>query len=75
MDDIANASLFVHNLDLNRLDLHAKPMLSHINVGSGKDVTIKELAQTVKEVVGFKGKIFLIIPGQMVQQENLWTLA
>lgn len=50
-------------------------MLSHINVGSGKDVTIKELAQTVKEVVGLKGKIFLIIPGQMVQQENLWTLA
>jgi len=32
-------------------------MLSHINVGSGVDVTIKELAQTVKSVVGFEGDI------------------
>ena len=33
------------------------PILSHINVGTGVDVTIKELAQTVKDVVGFSGEI------------------
>ena len=32
-------------------------MLSHINVGTGKDVTIKKLAETMKDVVGFKGKL------------------
>jgi GDP-L-fucose synthase len=32
-------------------------MLSHINVGTGKDATIKEMAETMKEVVGFKGSI------------------
>ena len=32
-------------------------MLSHINVGTGKDITIRELAQTMKDVVGYKGKI------------------
>ena len=46
----------MHNFDRNRFDLHAKQMLSHINVVSDKDVTFKELAQTVKEVVGFKSK-------------------
>ena len=32
-------------------------MLSHINVGTGKDVTIREMAETMKEVIGFKGKL------------------
>jgi GDP-L-fucose synthase len=32
-------------------------MLSHINVGTGKDITIREMAETMKEVVGFKGKL------------------
>ena len=32
-------------------------MLSHINVGTGKDVTIREMAETMKQVVGFKGKL------------------
>ena len=31
--------------------------MSHINVGSGKDITIKDLAETIKEVTGFKGKL------------------
>ena len=33
-------------------------MLSHINVGTGKDITIRELAEIMKEVVGFQGKLF-----------------
>ena len=57
VDDMAAASLFVHNLDAETLRGATKPMLSHINVGTGADVTIKELAETVKDVVGFKGKL------------------
>ena len=57
VDDMAEASLFVHNLDQEVLVAHTKPMLSHINVGTGTDVTIKELAETVKEVVGFEGAL------------------
>ena len=57
VDDMAQASLFVLNLDKKTYQLHTKPMLTHINVGTGKDITIRELAETIKEVVGFSGKI------------------
>jgi nucleoside-diphosphate-sugar epimerase len=57
VDDMAQASLFVHNLDLKLFLKIAQPRLSHINVGIGMDVTIKELAETVKDVVKFKGKL------------------
>jgi len=57
VDDMAEASLFVHNLDKAVLETHTRPMLSHINIGSGKEITIKELAETIKEVVGFNGKL------------------
>jgi len=57
VDDMAEASLFVHTLDHIFYAENTEPMLSHINVGSGVDVTIKELAQTVKEVVGFHGEL------------------
>ena len=53
VDDMAKASLLVHNLDSKRLIGKVNSMLSHINVGTGTDVTIKELAETIKEVVGF----------------------
>ena len=55
VDDMAAASLFVHNLDAETLRGATKPMLSHINVGTGADVTIKT-AETVKDMVGFKGE-------------------
>ena len=45
------------NLNKKTYDDHTSPICSHINVGSGKDLTIKELAETIKEVVGFKGEI------------------
>ena len=44
-------------IDKEIYDENTLPMISHINVGSGKDITIKELAEIMKEVVGFEGKI------------------
>ncbi|MGA9410594.1 MAG: NAD-dependent epimerase/dehydratase family protein, partial [Roseobacter sp.] len=57
VDDMAEASLFVLNLDKATYDRETDPMLSHINVGSGADVTIRELAETIAEVTGFKGRL------------------
>ena len=57
VDDIASASLFVLELDEETYQANTKPMLSHINVGTGVDITIREMAETMKEVVGYKGKI------------------
>lgn len=57
VDDMAAASLFVLDLDRPTYEANTEPMLSHINVGSGTDVSIMELAQMVAEVTGFTGKI------------------
>jgi GDP-L-fucose synthase len=57
VDDMAQASLFVLELDEKTYKANTKPMLSHINVGTGKDITIREMAKTMKEVVGFKGRL------------------
>jgi len=57
VDDMAEASLFVHNLDNAAYEKNTQPMLSHINIGTGTDVTIRELAETIREVVGFAGEI------------------
>lgn len=57
VDDMAEASLFVLHLDRATYEANTQPMLSHINVGSGTDVTILELAQTVADVTGFTGRI------------------
>jgi GDP-L-fucose synthase len=57
VDDMAEASLFVLELDEKTYQANTKPMLSHINVGTGKDVTIKEMAETMKYVVGYEGKL------------------
>lgn len=57
VDDMAAASLFVHKLDKLKYDEATQPALSHINVGTGSDITIRELAQTVQSVVGFKGEL------------------
>ena len=57
VDDMANASLFIHNLDNDRYEKCTKKMQSHINIGTGLDITIKELAQNIKDTVGFKGKL------------------
>ena len=57
VDDMAEASLFVLELDEKTYQANTKPMLSHINVGTGKDVTIREMAETMKQVVGYEGKL------------------
>lgn len=57
VDDMAEASLFVLELDKTVYEANTQPMLSHINVGSGSDVTILELAQMVAKVTGFQGRI------------------
>ncbi|WP_372922183.1 GDP-L-fucose synthase family protein [Roseovarius sp.] len=57
VDDMAAASLFVLGLDKATYDANTDPMLSHINVGSGTDITILDLAQMVARVTGFQGRI------------------
>jgi nucleoside-diphosphate-sugar epimerase len=57
VDDMAEASLFVLNLPLDRYRATTDPMLSHINVGYGEDVTIRDLAYLIAEVTGFNGDI------------------
>ena len=57
VDDMAKASLFVLELDIQTYHTNTHPMLSHINVGTGKDVTIREVAEAIKKVVKYKGKI------------------
>ena len=57
VEDMAEASLFVHNLVQITYLENTKPMRSHINLGTGADVTIKELAETVKDVVQFRGEV------------------
>lgn len=57
VDDMAEACLFVMDLDRATYEANTRPMLSHINVGSGTDVSIAELARMVSEVVGYRGEI------------------
>jgi GDP-L-fucose synthase len=57
VDDMAEACLHVMDLDAAAYAANTQPMLSHINVGSGEDVTILELARAVARVVGFAGRI------------------
>lgn len=57
VDDMADASIHVMNLDKTTYDENTEPMLSHINVGTGVDCTIRELVETVAKVVGFEGGV------------------
>lgn len=57
VDDMARASIHIMSLDKKKYDAHTSSMCSHINVGSGEDLTIKKLAEIIKNVVGYKGCI------------------
>jgi GDP-L-fucose synthase len=57
VSDMAAASIHVMNLDKAIYDENTEPMLSHINVGTGVDCTIRELVETVAKVTGFTGAI------------------
>lgn len=57
VDDMAEASVHVMNLDKAVYRAHTQPMQSLINVGCGKDITIRQLAELVGQAVGYQGKI------------------
>lgn len=57
VDDMAAASLFLMELSKERYDLCTQPMLSHVNAGTGEDITIRELAEAIQQITGFEGKI------------------
>ena len=57
VDDMAAASVHVMNLPRDAWQAHTKPMLSHLNVGTGVDCSIRELAEAVARVTGFRGRL------------------
>ncbi|WP_331000299.1 GDP-L-fucose synthase [Pseudosulfitobacter pseudonitzschiae] len=57
VEDMAKASLFVMDLPMEVYAANTQEMLSHINVGTGRDVSIRTLAQMIADVTGFKGKL------------------
>jgi GDP-L-fucose synthase len=57
VNDMAAASVHVMNLDTPTYEAYTQPMLSHINVGTGLDCTIRELAEIMRRVVGFDGNL------------------
>ena len=57
VDDMANAAIFLLNLKKENYFNIVDPMLSHVNIGTSRDITIKELAEKIKDVIGFKGSI------------------
>ncbi len=57
VDDLASASFYLMNLEKKYIIQHINDMSSHINVGTGEDIKIKELALKIKKVVGFTGEL------------------
>ena len=57
VDDLADACIHIMSFSDDIYDSYIKPTLSHINIGSGVDLSIRELAETIKEVVGYKGNV------------------
>lgn len=57
VDDMARAAVHVMNLNKIDYDNNTEPMLSQINVGSGRDIAINALAKMVAKVVGFSGEL------------------
>jgi GDP-L-fucose synthase len=57
VEDMAEACLHVMQLDSATLAKHTQPMLSHINIGTGKDVTIRSLVDEVVRVTGYQGRV------------------
>ena len=54
---MADACLFIIGLEKSKYKSQTEDMLSHINVGTGTDITIREMAETMREVVGFEGEL------------------
>ncbi len=58
VDDMASACVHIMNLMQPTYQSHTSSMCSHVNVGTGKDCTIRELAETIAEISGYKGQLF-----------------
>ncbi len=80
VDDMAEATVHVMELDKTKYDVNTSPMQSHINVGVGEDVTIRELAETIGGIVGYTGEIKFDpdqpdgTPRKLLQSERLSSL-
>ena len=57
VDDMSSACIHLMNIEKKVLDKYTTDMLSHVNVGCGKDISIKELAQLIAKIIGYKGVI------------------
>ena len=57
VDDMARASICIMSIDKKIYNQYVSPMSSHINIGSGSDLTIKDLAEIIKKIVGYEGEI------------------
>ena len=79
-DDLAKACLFVMKLDADTYQEITTPMQSHLNIGYGSDITIKDLANVVKETVGFEGELTFDsskpdgTPRKMMDSQKLFDL-
>lgn len=80
VDDMARASIYIMNLDKETYEKQTSLMSSYINIGSGVELTIAELAEFIKEVVGFKGEIYFDttkadgVPRKLLNSERLNNL-
>jgi len=57
VDDMADASIYIMNLDIDDYHRNTQPMLSHVNIGTGEDLTIKDLSYAIAREVGYQGII------------------
>ena len=57
VDDLADACLFISCLPKDEYAAHTQPRVSHLNIGTGTDVSSAELAEGIQAVVGYEGKI------------------
>lgn len=80
VDDMAAACVHIMDLDKAVYDQHTQPMLSHINVGCGHDITIQQLAETIAQVVDYKGTIMFDLskpdgaPRKLMDSDRINTL-
>jgi len=72
VDDMAEAALFVRDLPPDVYQANTQPMLSHINVGTGVDISIVELARLVAEVTGLKAASSPTLPNPTGPRANYW---
>jgi GDP-L-fucose synthase len=79
-DDVADACIYLMNLDKATFEAHTQPMLSHVNVGTGFEISIGDLAQAVADMVGYEGEVLCDpsrpdgVPRKVVDGTRLYAL-